>query len=124
MYAAAPSIAAMNVAGDANWRLEVPLTSLGTPNGSIKSPAAAAGRTMTAWFARVPYQGMRPRISRSSVVPSRATQVPAAGPPKTVAARIVDTDTVNWAPRGILIGTADATSVAATQKSRLAYGAQ
>jgi len=41
-----------------------------------------AGSTITAWLTRLPYQGTRPRSSRSSVTPTSATHPPAAGPPK------------------------------------------
>ena len=46
---------------------------------------AIAGRAMPPWFASVPYHGMRPRTSRISVEPRRATHAAAAGPPRFIA---------------------------------------
>ena len=53
-----------------------------------RSPPTIAGKDDPAWFASVPYQGIRPRISRTSVVPIAATQPPTAGPPRVIAATI------------------------------------
>ena len=46
------------------------------------------GMTSPAWFASVPYHGMRPRSSRTSVVPITATHAATAGPPRFIAAMI------------------------------------
>ena len=46
----------------------------------------------------------------------RPTQAPAVGPPRIVAAMIVETETANSAPRGIVTGRADANMVPAIQK--------
>ena len=45
-------------------------------------PRRPPASTSPAWLASVPYHGIRPRSSRTSVVPIAATQPPTAGPPK------------------------------------------
>src|SRR4051812_30483527 len=72
---------------------------------------------MPAWLARVPYQGTRPRISRTSVDPIRAIQPPAAGPPNAVAAMTGAIDTVTIRPFGMRTGSADARIVTPVQKT-------
>ena len=112
---AAPSKAATNAAASL-------LLSL-TPRALINSPAAIAGRTSAAWLASVPYQGIRPRNSRSSVVPMSATHAPAVGPPRKVAAMSGASETPTIVPRGMRTGSADATKVTTHQNTRPACGA-
>ena len=49
---------------------------------------------MPAWFAGVPYQGTRPRALANLSRSDQATQPPATGPPRAIAAMIgaIDTD--------------------------------
>ena len=75
---------------------------------SYDQPADQAGRTTPAWFAAVPYQGTRPRISRTSVVPTSATMPAATGPPRAIAAMIGAIATETRLPRGIRTGRAPA----------------
>ena len=75
------------------------------------------GIIMPAWFASVPYQGILPRSSRSSVVPTSATQPPAVGPPRR-SPRSRAQSTPDHVPRGIRTGSADARSVTRHQKTR------
>ncbi len=72
---------------------------------------AIAGSAMPAWLARVPYHGIRPRSSRSSVEPRRATQATAAGPPKFIATITGAMDTATMDPPGSTIGSAEAMRV-------------
>ena len=71
-------------------------------------PATTAERRITAWFVSVPYHGIRPRSSRTSVVPISATQAAAVGPPSVAAAIRGAIDTATIVPRGIRTGRADA----------------
>ena len=83
---------------------------------SYRTPAIAAGPAIWAWLLSVPYQGIRPRISRESKVPSTPTSPAAAGPPKIMLARSGAEPTDTVIPAGRLIGNALATSVTAIQK--------
>jgi len=57
------------------------------------------------------------------VVPIRPTNAPAVGPPRIVAAIKVEVETENIAPRGILIGMAEANRVTADQNATPPSGA-
>ena len=77
----------------------------------ITSPASKRGQHRCQRGSHsVPYQGIRPRSSRTSVVPIMATHPPAAGPPRTVAAISGAIETATNVPRGIRTGRADAQS--------------
>ncbi len=79
-------------------------------------PPRIAGSAKPAWFANVPYHGTSRRSSRRSVVPIRATQPAAVGPPRlsTTTSGAIDVFTIE--PRGISTGRADARNVTAVQK--------
>src|SRR5688572_5444843 len=78
-------------------------------------PATAAEVAAAAWLYTVPYQGTRPRISRSSVVPMRLTRAAAVGPPRSIEARIGADATETTTPRGRRTGSALAAKVAIVQ---------
>ena len=84
---------------------------------SYATPAATVAMTIEAWLYSVPYHGIWPRSSRASVVPIAATTAPAAGPPRTVAARTGAAETDTTTPRGSTTGRALASSVATVQKT-------
>ena len=75
------------------------------------APPRIAGRTMPAWFAAVPYQGTRPRSSRSSVVPIKRHPSRGDRPPSAIAAMTGAIETLTNVPRGIRTGRAPANSV-------------
>ena len=75
------------------------------------------GERAPAWLARVPYQGMRPRSSRTSVVPMAATQPATAGPPRPSRRRSGPSRRPAACPCGKRTGSADATSVSTVQKA-------
>ena len=81
------------------------------------TPPRMAGSVTPAWFANEPYQGMRPRNSRISVVPIAATHPATAGPPSDIAATIGAIATPCWDPWGKRTGRAEATSVRTIQKA-------
>ena len=72
---------------------------------------------ISAWLDAVPYQGTRPRISRSSVVPISATHPAATGPPRVMAARRGAIATDTNVPRGMRTGRAWANSVIRVQNA-------
>src|SRR4029078_254939 len=105
---AAPTIVATKITYSS---VDVPRT-----NSQTYEPIRV-GSTTPAWFAAVPYQGTRPRRSRSSVVPRSATHPAATGPPSVIAARIGAIETETSVPRGIRTGRAPANRVTTVQNA-------
>ena len=105
---AAPTIVATKITYSS---VDVPRTN------SQRYEPIRVGSTTPAWFAAVPYQGTRPRTSRSSVVPRSATHPAATGPPSVIAARIGAIETETRVPRGILTGSAPAKRVTTVQNA-------